>query len=897
MAGFTEFLKNLYYKICGKGEIPSNVQDLRAAFASRYHNFKLILTANNKALEIMSTVEKALAEAQPFGMSFVKSNCTAVSVNVYRIVKNLNELAPNKYGELYERFRVIQDNINESLSHRTVPTGNELVLPFEAVEASMVDQVGSKMANVAAIKNEVGLPVPCGFVVTSLAYQRFMEHNELQTEIDRRIQATGSEEINELYSLSADIQQLIIRSTVPEDVQEAIQEAYTALVKEVGIGTKVSVRSSALGEDAAGRSFAGQFRSQLNVSPEDLIEAYKEIVASKYGLPAVTYRLNTGIPDEDVAMCVGFMAMVNAVAGGVMYSRNPVNIRDRSVFINSVWGLPKAVVDGTVAPDLFVVSRDRPMRVSEKQIRPKELQFICDHGGGVCRMDLTGDKAASPSLSDEQALALASMALRLEDYYGSPQDIEWAVTSDGSFYVLQCRPLQQLISAPSLRAAGSGSTEQDAFLTRGGATAAPGVASGHVFVVKSDVDKLKFPKGAVLVTAQSLPRWAPLLSRAAAVVTEIGGVAGHLANVAREFGVPALFGVPNATEILKDGQLVTVDADGLTVYPGSVEALLTSGETKKKLMAGSPVYEVLRKAAIHIVPLNLLDPDSPKFHPRRCLTYHDITRFCHEKSVQEMFNFGKEHRFSERSSKQLVCDVPMQWWIINLDDGFKEDVDGKFVHLGNIASVPMLALWQGIIAVPWAGPPPMDTKGFMSILVQATSNPALDPAMSSPYAVRNYFMLSKNFCSLTSRFGFHFSTVEALVGDRPPENYISFSFKGGAADFARRKKRAALVADILQQFGFRVEVKEDSAFARLEGLHEELMELRLKILGYLIIHTRQLDMVMSNHSSIEEHRTKMLNDLNKMVQYRPAVNLDTAHITPIHGASSLGQISSDNSTG
>jgi pyruvate,water dikinase len=588
------------------------------------------------------------------------------------------------------------------------------------------------------------------------------------------------------------------------------------------------------------------------------------------------------------------MAMVNAVSGGVMYSRNPVNIRDRSVFINSVWGLPKAAVDGTVDPDLFVVSRDQPMGISEKEVRTKEREFVCDPIEGVCRMDLTGEKAAAPSLTDEQALALASMGLTLEEYYGSPQDVEWAMTVDGSFYLLQCRPLQQMSSAESRRAI-SEEDISEAFVTRGGATAAPGVACGPVFVVSSDVDKLKFPDGAVLVTAQSLPQWAPLLGRAAAVVTETGGVAGHLANVAREFSVPALFGVSRATGILKNGQLVTVDADGLTVYAGRVEALLSSEVIKKKLMAGSPVYEVLRRVSDHIVPLNLLDPDSPEFRPRNCLTYHDITRFCHEKSVQEMFNFGKEHHFSERSSKQLVCDVPMQWWIINLDDGFKEDVDGKFVHLGNIVSVPMLALWQGIIAVPWAGPPPVDTKGFMSILVQSTSNPALDPAISSPYSARNYFMLSKHFCSLTSRFGFHFSTVEALVGDRPSENYTSFSFNGGAANFARRKKRAVLVAGILQQFGFRVEVQEDSAFARIEGLDEEPMKTRLKILGYLIIHTRQLDMVMSKDNSIEEHRAKMLNDLRKIVEEQPTVNSEPAYTTSIHGAAPFAETSPEKS--
>jgi len=865
MIKLPRFLRRIIFRSRGEESLET-VQELRAAFAHRYHNFKLLLTANNKALEIMSDMEKALEGTQPFGMSFVRSSCTAVSVNVFRIIKHLNELSPGKYSELFNRFKTIQDRINQTLLVKPLPLGERLVIPLESIDRHMAEQVGNKMANAAEIRNRIGLPVPPGFCVTALAYQKFLEHNDLQAEIDRRIQLSDPESIEELYGLSAGIQQLIIGSPLPPDIEQAILDAYRELERQVSPGVKVSLRSSALGEDAAGTSFAGQFTSKLNISADHIIEAYKEVVASKYSLQAVTYRLNRGIPDEDVAMCVGCMVMIEAAAGGVAYSSNPLNIRDPSIYIDSVWGLPKAVVDGTVDPDQIVVSRDDPPRIVRKDVKVKEYEFKCFPDEGVCRLELAGDKRSSPSITDEAAIRLAAMAVRLEEHYGGPQDIEWAATADGSIYILQCRPLQQTASDGNSQHSVLAENSEYEILSRGGVTASAGVASGPVFIVRTGADRLKFPAGAVLVTAQSLPRWAPLLGSAAAVVTELGGVAGHLANVAREFGVPALFGVSRATEELKNGETVTVDADGATIYQGRIDSLLANRKVKKNLMEGSPVFDMLKQAGGHVIPLNLLDPDSPGFHPKKCETLHDITRFCHEKSVHEMFSFGKEHRFSERSSKQLVCDVPMQWWIINLDDGFKEDVDGRFVHIDNIVSIPMLSLWEGVVAVPWEGPPPVDAKGFMSILVQATTNTALEASMASPYAARNYFMLSRNFCSLTSRFGFHFSTVEALVGDRPSENYISFAFKGGAADFPRRVRRARFVGDILEEFDFRAEIKEDSSFARIEGRDEEFMKERLRILGYLIIHTRQLDMVMNNDSSIQQYRAKILNDIHSAIK-------------------------------
>jgi pyruvate,water dikinase len=840
-----------------------DVESLRNAFKARYHEFKLLLNANNRALEIMSEMEEALKGSRPFGMHFVSSKCTGVSASVWQMIKHLNELSDDKYEALYDRFKEIRKKINPFVQHRTWLREGPLVLPLERIDKSLSDLVGGKMASLGEMKNRVSLKVSNGFVVTAHGYQRFMNHNDLQAEIDRRIQATDVEALDELFGLSAAIQQLIVNSPIPGDLEKTIMGQYLLLEEQEDRKITVAMRSSALGEDMAGISFAGQYRSELNVSKENLLHAYKEVVASKYALPAMSYRLNKGIRDEDVAMCVGCLQMADAVSGGVVYSRNPVNIRDDALVINSVWGLPKSVVDGSTTPDLFVISRMDPMEIREKEIAFKDRKFACYPDEGVCRLDLAGEESTRSSLSDGQAIELAELALKLETYYGGAQDIEWALEADGSFIILQCRPLVQVSRGefPDLKDEG----EVGPVLIRGGIEVSPGLASGPVFVVRKDVDALTFPEGAVVVTSQALPRWATLLNKAAAVVAEQGSVAGHLANVAREFDVPALFGVHKATEHLLNGKIVTVDADGRKIYEGRIEELLKGTEKPRNLMVGSPVYEALKRATHHIVPLNLMDPDAPSFKPSSCNTFHDITRFCHEKSVHEMFRFGKDHHFPEHSSKQLYMDIPMNWWILNLDDGFKQEVAGKYVRLEDISSVPMLALWKGITAFPWEGPPPVDGKGLMSVMFEATRNTSLVPGMRSKYANRNYFMISKDYCSLNSRFGFHLCIIETLVSERARENYIRFQFKGGAADDERRTRRVLFLTGILEEYGFRVEMKEDFLVAGLEDRERDYMEKSLRILGYLIIHTRQLDMIMSNDERVRYYRTKINRDIDEML--------------------------------
>jgi pyruvate,water dikinase len=479
---------------------------LRADFKERYHHFKLLLNANNQALQKMADIEQALHQRSHFGMPFVRDRCTATSVSVLQMIKNMAQLAPGKHPELRDRFTSINQKINEILVVKKRPREEKLVIPMDAIDMTMADLIGNKMAMLGEVKNGLQLNVPPGFAITTHAYERLLVETGLRDEINRLMQSADIEDGEGLFHLSTRIREMIIHAELPPDVTDAIRNAWSELEALAGSPLKVAVRSSALGEDSADSSFAGQYNSELNVSGENLLDIYKQVVASKYNLHAIIYRLNRGFRDEDIPMAVGCLRMIDAVCGGVLYSRNPVDSEDDAVIINSVWGLPKTVVDGTSPCDLFIMSRKAPYPLIHQDVRVKDIKYArCETGTGLCRFDVDDYLAEAPSLNEQQKTDLAEIAIKLEKYYEHPQDIEWAIGPSGKIYILQSRPLQ-LKKREAATHCNPGSTyENETLIVAGGITASPGAACGDIFVVETNADAMRFPKGAILVARQALP--------------------------------------------------------------------------------------------------------------------------------------------------------------------------------------------------------------------------------------------------------------------------------------------------------------------------------------------------------------------------------------------------------
>ncbi|MBO4301050.1 MAG: phosphoenolpyruvate synthase [Desulfovibrio sp.] len=824
---------------------------LKARLRDRCVRFRRLLSANKAALEAMSDVEEHLASSRPFGMPYVQAVTTRAVSAVFRMVRDLNGLSDNAHVPLQEAFDRIHKAMQATLTAKTHRQG-PLVLPLSAIGLADIPEVGGKMANLGEVAAHVGLEVPDGFAVTASAYYSFMEYGGLRAELDRRIQSTDMDKLDAIFSLSSMLQRVVLAAPLPSDVEQAINESVDAMRKRAGADLLLALRSSAVGEDGPGVSFAGQYRSELNVPPDEACHVWKEIVASKYSVTALSYRYQHGIPDDEAPMCVGVLAMVDSAAGGVAYSRDPVAEAHgrEQVLLNAVPGLAQGVVDGGVTPDTYIFTHTNPPTF----IRMK-----------------TG-AAGQPSLTQAQAMALAQVALALEEYYNEAQDVEWALNAHtGRICVLQSRPLRASDAAPEQKSPipteqaeqeichdDHGGGDNLVPLSVGGVAVSPGVGSGPVFVARKEADMLSFPQGGILVVERAMPRWAPLLSRAAGMVSETGGMAGHLASVAREYRLPALFGVKDACAKLDGVGEVTLDAQSCTVFAGRHKSLAAGLVTPPNLMKGSPVYQRLEELSRHMVPLNLLDPESPRFSPEYCETLHDITRYCHEKSVALMFDADS---VSQSLGKQLKAGTKLQYWVVDMGGGFARHISRSVVDISDISSAPMLALWDGMVAVPWAGPPAASAAGFMSVMLQSTMNPDLESTAPNVMASKNFFIISDTYMILQARYGYHFCTVECLAAASNHENFVSFQFKGGAADCQRRSLRARMVADLLEDHGFRVDVKEDSLFDIAEDYPAEEILYKTRLLGYLLIHTRQVDMIMLETARATALKSKLASDM------------------------------------
>ena len=431
-----------------------------------------------------------------------------------------------------------------------------LVGPLSEFGRDDVALVGGKGANLGEL-TRAGLPVPPGFAITADAYVRAIDAAHVRDEL-RRLFSSAAD--TELASVSEDLRTLVSKATLTPDLRREVLEAYHAL----GDGAVVAVRSSATAEDTGDASFAGMHRTFTNVTGDDeLIARILDCWSSLYGERVVSYRHAQGMTEEPV-IAVVVQQMVDSSRSGVMFTADPSTGDTSHLVIEGAFGLGEVVVSGAVEPDTYVVAKEN-VRLLSTRIGNKSHKIVRGADGRDETVTLTDDEAQRRVLADDEVVALARLGLAVEAHYGEPQDTEWAMTDEAT-YLVQSRPITTLAISPAPPT--DAPTSPHAALVTGLA-ASPGVASGRVRVLASPADGSRFENGEVLVAPMTNPDWVPTIRRAAAVVTDGGGMTCHAAIVARELGVPCIVGARTATTVLRDGEVVTVDGRDGTVCLGA----------------------------------------------------------------------------------------------------------------------------------------------------------------------------------------------------------------------------------------------------------------------------------------------------------------------------------------
>lgn len=470
----------------------------------------------------------------------------------------------------------------------------QFLLWFEQLERKDVDIVGGKSSSLGEMTAKTDVPVPYGFATTAYAYRYFIKESGLEEKMRSILsELTDVENSALLRDVSARLRDAIMAEKMPQDLQDAIGAAYVELGKRVGEENPyVAVRSSATAEDLPDASFAGQQDTYLNVQgAETIIAKVKECYASCFTDRAVYYREKQGFDHIEVALSAVVQMMVFSKTSGVMFTVNVATGDDNNILIEAAFGLGEYVVQGTVTPDNYTISK-HDHKIIDRCVNEQDIMLVRKKGGDCEEVQVPEELRKVQTLTDEQILELADYAKKIEKHYGCYMDMEWGVDErTNKIWILQARP--ETVWSRRNKEGGAKVQESKSMTTTdhkvivNGLPASPGKVSGRVHVILDPSRIDEFKEGEILVTEMTAPDWVPAMKKAKAIVTDSGGMTCHASIVSRELGIPCIVGTKSrgeaATVTIPDGIDVTIDATHGVVYEGIIE------EAKKENQAGAAV--------------------------------------------------------------------------------------------------------------------------------------------------------------------------------------------------------------------------------------------------------------------------------------------------------------------
>ena len=817
-----------------------------------FGRFRKVLDNHNRAIEIITDMGEKLGGDYLFDIIYLRRSYTELHENIADSIESFNLLTRGRYAELKEIFNSIDREVNRLL-FAVHPASGKRTMAFEDITWDRGRETGGKIANLAVLKNELGLPVPDGFSITTYSFSEFIRFNK----IDLPVSMLGQDGHREKEVLQQ-IQEAILTGELPPVLDKEIDAALKKLGRQCNTDCRLAVRSSAEEEDGE-YSFAGQYESVLNVPLErkTLKEAYKQVLASLFTRKSAAYHRQAGQDIRNARMAVGCLFMVDAKASGVLYSTNPGSL-ENTLIISSTWGLGKSIVEGQTDADMYIISKGLQPEIRGKKIGNKGSMVVNKEAAGIRTVVTSPGMAGKSSLTDEQAVELARLGMQIEKHFNCPQDIEWAMDNEGRFSILQARPLRREETKRSVNKAAGPGQEIPVLMKADGLVVQPGAGTGKVFLLKHMDDLEHFPRGAVLVAHNDSSNFVRVMPFASAIITDVGSLTSHMAAICREFRIPTVVNTGLASSRLRHGQEVTLLADdegNTTVYEGIVEKLLVAARSGSMRM--DELYEFRKKRYVlrFIAPLHLIDPLLDNFMPAGCKTMHDILRFIHEKSIAELIESARDGRRT-KGSVRLELPIPAGIMVADIGGGLTEVRENKNAVFEDVASVPFRAILKGMMYPgAWhAETVSLQMQDFISSMMQMPDI----VSDSESYLRYNVAVISHDYVNLNLRFGYHYNMMDCYCSEKARDNHIYFRFTGGATDISKRSRRIELIARILREYGFTIKIQGDLIIARLSNIVQEEMEKILDQTGRLIAFTRQLDAVLRDEESVARYTRKFL---------------------------------------
>lgn len=741
------------------------------AARSVFSKFRTIIDANTAALSLMADMERMLGGEYIFDRTFLEKSARTAADLVHQTVYALNAMSDNGYIGLYDRFMAIAAAVEDILAGRQGEDDERAVRALSRLRLEDRPQVGREAAALGELAGHLGIAVPAGVALARPAWD-----NGRLAEAGKSALAQALERENVLTA--APRLALTLTMTAPDG----------RAVRNERHGTAPTLQAAL----AALEELAASAREALSVETGP-VRACALVIPE----PASTLRgeIDTYCPAQ----------------GGLPLLRLGVWASERPEDRDTVW-----------------LERSHPFGPRRGIYGQRALKEPLPDGPVPLDPAKSGFLRGSALLPFEAASGLAGQAMACERLLGSPLTLTWYRDADGHPVIDSVRP-QEPADGGTFAVTPLGEP-----LLGGGEAACLGIASGAVVHVDEHTPAMAFPFGAIAVARSASPSLAPLLRRAGAILTEVGDAAGHLAAVAREFRVPALFGLRGATGVLAQGDIVTVDAGAGEVRAG---ATALPPREDSGLTPEDPEYLTLRRLLRRIAALHLTDPDAASFSVEGCRSFHDILHFAHDKATGILAALQLSGA-SRTLARPLPLPLPLDLRVLDIGGGFDETRQG----VDAVRSRPLAAFLSGMLTPGmWDTTP---AKMGLGEIIGAM-------AKAAPTGSGNLAIAARSYANVSLRLGYHFTVIDAYVGRNPDKNAVYFRFVGGMAGPAGREARALFLRRVLARSDFKVTAEGDLVVARLKMVEAASAEEALRLLGRLCAFARQRDTGMAGPADAE----------------------------------------------